>query len=258
MMKKHIWEWFAIGKHPVAMDYFRLGVMTPLANAFANWFENGYETLAGRNRPESTIHSWRFWSRGVGRGSIACGVGRDSSDGRGRPYPLLIMGIGALPGWEDNWDLLTFSCEDTWRHIEHIATGRFSDLKQMEAELGRIKLPNADWSVFSDQRTNIDGTEHTSDKKNIAHISADVERGTRTLLTQHEFFISINGDHGQDSLFVAGHMNCILRSVTKIIPSAVFMGGIPERSYLAIFNRSLNSSDFVRLWSVSAADRPDC
>jgi len=137
MMKKHTWEWFAIGKHPVAMDYFRLGVVTPLANAFAGWFESGYETLAGRNRPGSTIHSWRFWSKGIGKESIACGVGRDSSDGRGRPYPLLIMGIGTLPGWEDNWDLLTFSCEDTWRHIEHIATGRFSDLKQMEAELGR-------------------------------------------------------------------------------------------------------------------------
>lgn len=258
MMKTHTWEWFAIGKHPVAMDYFRLGVMTPLANAFAGWFENGYETLAGGNRPGSTIHSWRFWSRGVGKGSIACGVGRDSSDRRGRPYPLLIMGIGTLPGWEDNWDLLTFSCEDTWRHIEHIAAGRFSDLKEMEAELGRIRPPNADWSAFSDKRTNIDGKENISEEKNISHIFADVERGARTLLTENEFFVSINGDHGRYSLFIAGYMNCILRSVMKFIPSAVFMGGIPERSYLAIFSRSLNSSDFVRLWSVSAADRPDC
>jgi len=258
MIKKLSWEWFAIGKHPVAMDYFRLGVTTPLANAFAGWFENGYEIVAGKNRPESTIHSWRFWSRGVGKGSIACGVGRDSSDGRGRPYPLLIIGIGTLPGWEDNWDLLTFSFEDTWRHIEHIAAGRFADLKQMEAELSRIKLPNADWSRFYDKRMNIAGAGSLAEENKPPRISAEVEKGARGLLTQHEFFVPINGGYGQDSLFVAGQMNCGLKSVMQIIPNAVFMGGIPERSYLAIFNRSLNSSDFVRLWTVSAADRTDC
>jgi len=89
-----------MGKHPVAMDYFHLGTSAPLVNAFGAWIENGYQKVVSPARNGLALHSWRFWARGIQKGHIACGVVRDSSDSTGRPYPLLVMGIGKLPGWE--------------------------------------------------------------------------------------------------------------------------------------------------------------
>jgi hypothetical protein len=37
-----------------------------------------------------------------------------------------------------------------------------------------------------------------------------------------------------------------------MIPSIVLMGGTPEKSYLAVFNRSLNANDFVKLWTIAS------
>jgi type VI secretion system protein VasJ len=121
-----------MGKHPVAMDYFQLGVSAPLVNAFGAWIENGYQKVVTPTRNRLALHSWRFWARGIQKGHIACGVARDSSDSTGRPYPLLIMGIGKLPGWEKNWDLLSFLFEEIWSQIEYLASRRFNDLKQLE------------------------------------------------------------------------------------------------------------------------------
>jgi type VI secretion system protein VasJ len=95
-----------MGKHPTVMDYFQLGSSAPLVNAFAVWAENGYQKLVAKNRKRTAFCSWRFWAKGMRKGYIACGLGRDSSDSAGRPYPLMIMGIGTLAGWEENWDLL--------------------------------------------------------------------------------------------------------------------------------------------------------
>jgi type VI secretion system protein VasJ len=95
---KHSWEWSATGKHPAALDYFQLGSKAPLVNAFAGWIEDGYQKLLTRKRTGSTFCSWRFWAKGIRKGYIACGVGCNSSDSAGRPYPLMVMGIGRLSG----------------------------------------------------------------------------------------------------------------------------------------------------------------
>jgi type VI secretion system protein VasJ len=135
-----------MGKHPVAMDYFQLGVSAPLVNAFGAWIENGYQKVVTPTRNRLALHSWRFWARGIQKGHIACGVARDSSDSTGRPYPLLIMGIGKLPGWEKNWDLLSFLFEEIWSQIEYLASRRFNDLKQLESEISRIQVTAEDWA----------------------------------------------------------------------------------------------------------------
>lgn len=251
---KHSWEWSAMGKHPAAMDYFRLGSNAPLVNAFAAWIEDGYQKLLSRKRTRSTFCSWRFWAKGIRKGYIACGVGRDSSDSAGRPYPLMILGLGSLSRWEENWHLLTITFEDTWKQIEHITSGRIADLKQLEVDIGRIKLPSRQWSVLADSRLKNDSRDNDPEKYFMSHRSQEIEKRVRMLLANHELFVSIDGDEDCDSLIVAGYWMNFLMSRVDIVPNAVFLGGVPEKSYLAIFNRSLNTEDFVRLWSAPIAD----
>jgi hypothetical protein len=41
----------------------------------------------------------------------------------------------------------------------------------------------------------------------------------------------------------------LLKVNSSDVPNAVFLGGVPEKRFLAVFNRSLNANDFVGLWS---------
>jgi hypothetical protein len=82
----------------------------------------------------------------------------------------------------------------------------------------------------------------------------EIEKDAGALLATKELIVSIDADQGCDSLTMAWFWLCLLKSRIDIVPNAVFLGGIPEKAYLAIYNRSLNSGDFVRLWSVSDAD----
>ncbi len=252
--QKRSWEWSAMGKHPAAMDYFQLGINAPLVSAFTGWIENGYRRLISKNRTRPTFCSWRFWAKGLQKGYIACGVGRESSDSSGRPYPLMIVGIGTLAGWEENWDLLPLVFAETWRQIEYITSGHFADLRQLETDIGRIKLPSQEWSAFADGRLKGKNQDNRAEENIMSQRRREIEKGAGALLATNELFIPIDADQGCDSLTMAWYWLCFLKSHVDIVPNAVFLGGVPEKSYLAIFNRSLNSGDFVRLWSVSAAD----
>jgi len=243
-----------MGKHPTVMDYFQLGSSAPLVNAFAAWVENGYQKLVSRNRKRPPFCSWRFWAKGVQKGYIACGVGRDSSDCAGRPYPLMIMGTGTLAGWEENWDLLPLVFAETWRQIEYITSRHFADLTQLETDIGRVKLPSREWSAFADSRLKGDKHDNSAEENMMSQRRREIEKDAGALLATKELIVSIDTDQGCDSLTMAWFWLCLLKSRIDIVPNAVFLGGIPEKAYLAIFNRSLNSGDFVRLWSVSDAD----
>ncbi|MCJ7581703.1 MAG: type VI secretion system-associated protein TagF, partial [Candidatus Aminicenantes bacterium] len=100
---KNIWNWAVCGKHPVARDYFRISLSTSLLGAFESWFEKGYQVLSKQRKAARTVYSWRFWARGIKKGNLICGVGKDSGDSIDRRYPLLIMGDGFLDGWEEDW-----------------------------------------------------------------------------------------------------------------------------------------------------------
>ena len=243
---RSLWEWSAMGKHPVAKDYFQLGARAPLVNAFGTWIENGYQKIVSSTQNRVVSHSWRFWTRGTQKGHIACGVARDSSDSTGRPYPLLIMGSGKLPGWEKNWDLLSFLFEERWVQIEYLASRHFADLMQLESEISRIPVTAEDWAGCPD---------HIPEEKGYPYISRDVQKAAEALLTRNECYISINSERESETALIVKYWNCAIKSRTDIVPNAVFMGGIPEKSYLVIFNRSLTSSDFAQLWSVSLEDQ---
>ena len=236
------------------MDYFQLGSSAPLVNAFAAWVENGYQKLVSKNRKRPAFCSWRFWAKGMQKGYIACGVGRDSSDCAGRPYPLMIMGTGTLAGWEENWDILPLVFAETWRQIEYITSRHFSDLTQLETDIGRVKLPSREWSAFAERRLKDGKHDNSAEENMMSQRRREIEKDAGALLATKELIVSIDADQGCDSLTMAWFWLCLLKSRIDIVPNAVFLGGIPEKAYLAIYNRSLNSGDFVRLWSVSDAD----
>ena len=236
------------------MDYFQLGAGEPLVSAFAAWIENGYQKLASKNRAGPAFCSWRFWAKGMRKGHIACGVVRDSSDSAGRPYPLMIMGTGALGGCEKNWDLLPLVFAESWMQMEYITSGYFADLKQLAADIGRVKIPSREWAALAQRRSKDAKPDNSAEVNMMSQRRHEIEKGARALLATNELFVSIDEYQNCDSLTMAGFWLLLLKSRIDRVPNAVFLGGIPEKSNLAIFNRSLNSGDFVRLWSVSAAD----
>jgi type VI secretion system protein VasJ len=235
------WHWAAWGKHPVAKDYFTLGLSAPLLKAFSEWVEKGYQMLGSRERASSKLYSWRFWARGPKSKIVVCGVARDSSDSLGRPYPLLIMGTGALEGWEDQWDLLPFVCEETWRQIEYMSTKRFIDFGQFEDEVRLIKPPYPRWSEFVSQREHFQGGSSWN--------PADMERKALGPPDKPEIFVPIDVRHPNDPFAVAGLWHAFLKSRIGGVPNAVFLGGAPDETHLAVFRRALVPADFVRLWS---------
>ena len=232
------------------MDYFQIGHVAPLSHAFSAWIESGYQRLLAKNLVGRKLHSWRFWARGIRKGHIACGVGRDSSDSAGRPYPLLIMGTGTLPGWEENWDLLTLLFEGIWIQIEYLASRPLANLNELESQISRFDRPIEDWSALAVRDLRAQGSGHGHDQNGHASTWGDIQRAGQALLTSSEFLVSIDSFCNADASSLVGFLNRALKSRMDIVPNAVFVGGIPEQTYLAIFTRSLNSNDFERLWSV--------
>ncbi|NIM98432.1 MAG: type VI secretion system-associated protein TagF [Proteobacteria bacterium] len=248
---KFNWEWAAYGKHPATSDYFQIGGSDPIVKAFFGWLETGYQKLLSTKTERNQLHSWRFWSQGMKRDTIACGVCRDSSDSLGRPYPLTVMGAGALPEWKDHWDLLPAVFDSVWAQIECLIARRFRELDQLEVDLRRIKMPSPHWSTYDSQRLNI-GTPHTSSSEwSLSRSSNGFKKGVDALLTHGEFCVCLDNNENGDFLRPVIAWSRALRARGKIVPSSLFMGGLPERSYLAVFQRSLNANDFVRLWSIS-------
>jgi type VI secretion system protein VasJ len=250
---KFNWEWTAYGKHPATSDYFQIGGSDPIGKAFFGWLETGYQKLLSTKTDRKQLHSWRFWSQGMKRDTIACGVCRDSSDSLGRPYPLTVMGAGALPGWKDHWDLLPAVFDSVWAQVEYVIARRFGELDQLEVDLKRIGMPSPDWS-HGDSRWLNTGTgtpDMPSNERNLISSSNGFKKGVDALLTHGELCVCLDNSESGDFL---GHViawSRALKASGNIVPSSMFVGGLPERSCLAVFQRSLNANDFVRLWSIS-------
>ena len=244
---KRSWNWAALGKHPVARDYFRVGSENPILKAFSEWVEKGYHMLSSKLNYSSNCYSWRFWARGSKRNSIVCGVGRDSSDSLGRSYPMLIIGTGTLQNWEDHWDLLPLACEKTWSNIEHLTTKRFLDFKQMEDEVRIIKQPYPDWSEFTNQRGS--RFERSPNNRLFHQDFKDLKESIDNLTKKTEFFVPLNTVSPNDPITLVDLWHSFLKSRISVIPNAVFIGGVPDETYLGVFKHSLVPTDFVRLWS---------
>lgn len=233
-MFSRAWIWTACGKHPAARDYFKIGAADPLFSALSTWAEAGFQSL-NREKHHTTYYSWRFWIKGPQKNVVICGVILDSGDKLGRPYPFLIMGKGSLKKWEKNWDIMPFACDSVWKKMEAIGTGRFTELKKVEDELERLKPPEAGWREW-----------RSANEADGAKASSDMDRALQRMSRNREMtIIPLTGSYSEE----VEHWLFEIRKQMGEVPSAVFIGGLPEMSYLVIFRRPLAANDFMTLWS---------
>jgi len=211
-------------------------------------------TLQRSNAPTlqsfSHLRSFRFWTRGAGKDALVCGLVRDSSDRIGRPYPFLIMGAGTLPGWEENWDLISLACERTWRQMEHHTAsvsrqpGQVADARRLEDDIMAIKPPISQWSELSQERDSCQGVSWKPTEM----------AGKNLDLSKEEVFIDLGQGHDHDYLILVSLWHRFLKDhyadmLKGSMPKAVFMGGTVDKISLAVFQRPLRPADFVLLWS---------
>lgn len=232
-----IWRFAAVGKHPVAKDYFRIGDTNSMVNGFAEWVGNGYGALERTEKPSAgTLLSYRFFARGPGKELLACGVLRDSADAMGRPYPLLVMGCGPLGGWEERWDLLPLACEKTWAQMEYASTGSPVGFSRFETQVREMRPPDGNWSGVSTLRN----TVGNPDSEAAERVSGCLREG-RTLVA-----LAVGG--GGDPALSASIGFSLARSQGQTVPNAVFLGGTFDRTRLALYTRPLTAADFAALW----------
>jgi len=241
VIKGRYWSWTAVGKHPAAADYIRLGDSSSLLDALADWVAKGYDELLRQNDRPQGFHSWRFWLRGVKKDTLICGLGRDSSDRIGRPYPLTIMGEGHLKGWEKSWFMLPMQLNRSWKVLEHIASRRFDDARAMEEEIRGLNAPQpAAW----------DNPDALVDDRQKALFDDQVQSCRKTLLSSGFAMISLSCIDGVDSELAVAQFHERLNRCCKAIPRGVFIGGTPQHTYITVIEHPLATADFVRLWSV--------
>ena len=240
------WKWAAFGKHPVAGDYFNAGPNDPFFQAFSGWVETGYRQVCSGRKNTTDLYSWRFWAKGHQKDSLLCGVGRDSFDTIGRPYPLVVMGAGVLPDWQRHLALLPFALEKVWIQMEYLATKRYIDFSQMENDIRRLPVPVAQWSELQNEEQR---------RREAWHSDSDPQKEMiRKMVGDHaaepEFLASFDTNACLDAITAAGLWHSALTEKDDIVPNAAFLGGIPNATYLAVFRRPLMVPDFIRLWSV--------
>lgn len=247
------WRWAAFGKHPAAGDYFRLGENTPFCEGLFGWVEDGYQLLTTKGSALPDFCSWRFWAKEAGTDSLVCGIVRVSSDSFGRTYPLVITGTGSLKNWTDNWDLLPFACENTWRQIEYLASQLFTDFKKLEGEIRTLRPPAVDWTVMASKRKALHQIGSPLDPYASFLDYRDLKKLAATNGDKGEVFVSLDRGPCNDKIMPVSLWHVLFKESVKRMPNALFMGGTLDKAYLALYGRPLKSSDFIQLWSVSSA-----
>ena len=244
---RHRWSWAAFGKHPSAKDYFQICLQNPLAQAFAQWVENGFGRVPEAIRRNGN-YSWRFWSRGLKKNTLVCGLGKSSGDGVGRPYPLMLLGEGHLDRWEKHWNLLPFVLAAAWDKMEYAAARRMAHISELEADLQRMQTPTPGWKeAVKSLAPDLAELEAQPVHKIIM---AEIQAKARTLESEQKLVIPLDQPEQGESQQMAGAWHQALKTHYPGIPSTVFMGGSPEKSFIVFFNRPLAADDFVDLWAI--------
>ncbi|MFH0730426.1 MAG: TagF domain-containing protein [Pseudomonadota bacterium] len=240
------WKWAAFGKHPVAGDYFNAGPDDPFFQAFSGWVENGYRQVCADRKNATDLYSWRFWAKAHQKDSLMFGVGRDSFDTIGRPYPLIIMGAGVLPDWQRHLPLLPFALEKTWIQMEYLATKRYIDFSQLENDIRRLPAPAGQWSELQKEaRQRLDACQLIDDSRKEM-----IRQRVSDHAAEPEFLAPFDAAACLDAVTAAGIWHSALTEQNGTAPNATFLGGILNATFLAVFRRPLMVSDFIRLWSV--------
>jgi len=238
------WNWVAHGKHPCARDYVTIGRDDALSQAFSGWMDKGYEAMGAAIKKDNMARSWRFWAKPPKGDLLVVGIVRDSCDAIGRPYPLMMIGTGSIPEWQNRWHLLPYACNGTWTQMEQLAARRYEDTSRFRDELGNIGPPQPDWKSY-DQEIN-----QVIEKATRDSAMDRIKKTVASLVDLAEFIVPMDTP-GFDSVFsLLSLWHTVIKAKYSRSPSAVFMGGTSTHTYLAAYGRALSVGDFATLWSV--------
>lgn len=245
------WIWYASGKHPAAKDFLEIGARDPLLQAFANWVAGGFRQWARQNERISAQHSWRFWTKTARKQHLICGISRDSCDSFGRSFPLVVVGCGHLKKWQAHWELLPLVLDNTWLQMEYLATKRLPDFSHLEDEVRVLPYPTDNWSGLNLDRQPAAGRNTGSSRSaSEASLPPNPVSDRADPLVGMMPLVNVSQIEQPRQLCM---LHAELKKRSKQPPNAVFMGGIPEKSCLILYNRPLRSEDFSTLWSSCAS-----
>jgi len=245
------WKWAAFGKHSLAGDYFFAGPKDPLFQAFSGWIDTGYKKIGASRKNATDIYSWRFCGKGLTPDTLLCGIGRDSFDRHGRPYPFFIMGAGPLAGYPRRWDLLPFAFESLWSQMEYLCTKRYIDFSQLEADSQRLPTPENRWSALEADREKRWDAWCSKKPPDQEKIRKALRRNAGTT----QFLIPLVEDVFPDVTSTIGLWFSLLKAEEKTMFGTAFFGGNLSETCLAVFKRPLGTADFVQLWSVGTENQ---
>ncbi len=247
------WKWAAFGKHSLVGDYFYFGPEDPLFKAFSGWVDNGFKRIAGSRKNTTNPYSWRFCGKGTTSDALLCGIGKDSFDCHGRPYPFFIIGTGSLSGHHRRWDLLPFAFESIWSQMEYLCGKRYLDFSQLEADVQRLPTPENRWSAFETDRKNRWEAWCSQTPPNQEKIKSAL----RLHSGSPQCMMPLIEDNSSDITSTIGLWFSLLKAEEKTMFGTAFFGGNLSETCMAVFKRPLDSDDFVKLWSVNAGNRTD-
>lgn len=209
-----------------------------MARAIFDWVQRGCQSLS------DTAHltvpcSWRFWVRSPQKNNLLCGVVRNSCDGLGRPYPLLLLGSGSIPGWEAHWANLPQVCENVWLQMEHLAIKRISGLEVLRNDLRLMRPPSGQWGESTSE----------SNAAPAGYEKAHLELNQQ-LQVQRQAVMLLPILAPQELLPEVQRWHEALASNGAQPPTAVFMGGGLLQTFLVFFADALGTEDFKLLWAL--------
>lgn len=249
--------WTAMGKHPVANDFFQLGAGDPTVRAVWEWVEIGFNRWISPEKKQPASLSFRWWAAGARKNTILCGILRASTDHIGRPYPLLVAGYGDLKGWRKYWNLLPFACESTWNRMETFAAGCQRDLPGMEQKLLYLPAPAANWRQFQDRlRSRLESDAPALTAATTGFSEGSAPRG----LHQHRdgvLRVPVPRLGGGRHARVLSDYYGQWKTRNRELPSIVFMGGPMDAAQLFLFLRPLRTEDFITLWNAGSGPTSD-
>lgn len=219
----------------------KIGPDSPLVQALVQWVDKGYRQLAQGGECRFPYCSWRYFIPGGAENRVVFGLGKESCDTLGRPYPLWIAAVGPVADWQEHWHLMPLALDDAWRQLEVMVTRRNPDPGSLRSQLSGLRAPRPDWKTFASLAGCLPG--QTAEDR-IGPAGSVVEAAT-----QGEVITSrIDGRQAVDPLKRACGQLARLRRQQQGLPNAVFIGGRPDATFLMVFYRPLTSADFARLW----------
>jgi type VI secretion system protein VasJ len=161
------------------------------------------------------------------------------------------MGSGTLSGWEERWEALPLACESSWGQMESLANKNIRDLKLFEEDLARIRPPQPEWDRYAEIGRSEPGGGGGKGVE-TDRILGGIGARAREAAAEASGIVPLDEVPGGDVFPLIQAWHSGLMALVKEPPSALFVGGNAQRSWMAYFRRPLEAGDFPRIWGPPA------